>query len=66
MSEAKANGYNSPVGLFCFKSCKKFKFLSRKCKQWNYDVKNFSETGTFNMFKSAGFIFRARRPLVRK
>ena len=52
----QAPDVKEPIGKLCFRYCVKYKFLSKECKTWKVDVRNFSDEKDFNSFKDAGFI----------
>jgi len=43
------------IGLFCAVTCKKRKFLSKRCKVWDYDVVDMKSPKDFRKFRAANF-----------
>lgn len=43
------------VGKLCFKRCANYGMFSKKCKEWEYDIKNFCEQEDFTRFETAGY-----------
>ena len=44
-----------PEGKVCFKRCKKYKFLSKKCKVWEIDHQDLADKEVFEKFRTTGF-----------
>jgi hypothetical protein len=51
----------NPVGKFCYRYCKQYKFLSKKCKEWDQDVQDLTDPETFKKFRAANFTLRAEQ-----
>ena len=45
----------NPVGKLCYSRCVDRNFFTGKCKEWEVDVKDFSDAMTFAKFRAAGF-----------
>jgi len=43
------------LGMFCWKTCKKKKFLSTKCKKWEYKFKNACTTEGLKSIRDGDF-----------
>lgn len=44
-----------PAGKLCYTRCIDRSFFTKKCKEWEVDVKDFSDPMTFARFRAGGF-----------